>query len=73
MDAVEGVLEQRRVGGGGGARGDTITLFGAANGMTEKKKYEIHVVLKWLLIDDNTHNNQPKTGSRNGWEYGGKV
>ena len=53
--------------------GGTIPSFRAVNLMTEKKKYKICSGLRWLPINDNTHNNQSKTGGPDGGEYGGKV
>ncbi len=43
------------------------------NGAAKKIQYEIHHGLNWPPIDHFTHNNQPKTGSRDGGEYEGEI
>ena len=48
------------------ACGDTVPSFGAVNAMTKRKIYKIRCGLRWPPINDNTHNNQPKTGGHNG-------
>jgi len=57
----------------GSAGGDTIQSFGAANGATKNKKNNLHRGLRLPPINNNTHNNQPKTGGRNGGDYGGDA
>jgi hypothetical protein len=43
--------------------------------LSDKKiyKHEIHHGLRWPSINNGSHNNQPKTGSRDGGKYGGEV
>ncbi len=66
------MLEWRRVGGG--ARGGTPShRLGHRIEQQKRNKYKIHRGFKWLLVDDFKRNNQPKTGGRNGKEYGGEV
>jgi hypothetical protein len=55
------------------AWGDTVPSFGVSNWATKKIKHEIHHDLRQPLINNGSHNNQPKTGSRNGEKHGGEV
>ena len=57
----------------GSAGGDTIQSFGAANGATKNKKNNLHRGLRLPPINNNTHNNQPKTGGRNGGDNEGRC
>jgi hypothetical protein len=67
-----GILERMRVGGS--VHGET--LFQRLGRQIERqkiKKHEIHHGLRQPLINNGSHNNQPKTGSRDGGKYGGEV
>jgi hypothetical protein len=66
-----GILERMRVGGS--VHGET--LFQRLGRQIERqkiKKHEIHHGLRQPLINNGSHNNQPKTGSRDGGKYGGR-
>jgi hypothetical protein len=39
----------------------------------QKNQYEKHHGIKWPPIDHFAHNNQPKTGGRDGGEYEGEI
>ncbi len=68
-----GMLERRRVGG----RVHGETPFQCLGCRIEwhkiNNKHEIHHGLRQLSINNGSHNNQPKTGSRDGVKYGGEV
>jgi hypothetical protein len=67
-----GMLERRRVGG----RAHGETLFHRLGRRIEQQKinkHEIHHGLRQPSINNGSHNNQPKTGSRGGEKYGGEV
>ena len=54
--------------------GDGVGVsFGASNRTIKKKLIKIRRGLRWPLIDKKTHNNQPKTGGRDGVDYGGEA
>ena len=52
--------------------GDVVPLFVASNGATKKERWAARGHRR-PPIEHFTHNNQPKTGGRDGGEYGGKV
>ncbi len=55
--------------------GGVVPLFGASNGSKRQKKYRDGLGLghRWPPIENFTHNNQPKTGSRDGGDYEGEA
>ena len=53
--------------------GGILPSFGAANKVTKTKKNKIRRGLRWPPIGKKSHNNQPKTGGRNGGDYGGEA
>ena len=55
--------------GGGGV----IASFRASHQTMKTKLIKIRRGLEWPPIDKITHNNQPKTGGRNGGDYGGEA
>ena len=56
--AIMGMLERRRVGG---------------RARQNVNKHKIYHGLRQPSINNGSHNNQPKTGSRSGGKYGGEV
>jgi hypothetical protein len=52
---------------------DTVPLFGAANGAAKKQWDGRGLGHQWPPNDNFTHNNQPKTGSRDEEKYGGEA
>jgi len=67
-----GTLEQRHVGGR--AHGETwFHQLGRRIDQQKINKHKIHHGLRQLPINNGSHNNQPKSGSRDGGKYGGKV
>ena len=67
-----GMLERMSVGG----RAHGETLFQRLGRQIERQKinkHEIHHGLRQPSINNGSHNNQPKTGSRDGGKYGGEV
>ncbi len=70
--AIMGMLERRHVGGR--VHGETpFHRLGRRIERQKINKHEIHHGLRQLLINNGSHSNQPKTGSRDGWKYGGEV
>ena len=60
-------------GWGGGARGGTPSnRLGRRIERQKINENEIQHGLTWPPINDFLHNNQPKTGSRDGEDYGGE-
>jgi hypothetical protein len=55
--------------------GVVVPLFGASNGGEQQKKLRDGLGLghRRPPIKNFTHNNQPKTGGRNGGDYEGEV
>ena len=67
-----GMLERMRVGG----RAHGETPFHHLVRRIERQKineHEIHHDLRQPLINNGSHNNPPKTGSRDREKYGGEV
>ena len=63
-----------RAGGGGGARGGTPSnRLGRRIERQKINENEIQHGLTWPPINEFLHNNQPKTGSRDGEDYGGEA
>jgi len=55
------------------AGGDVIASFRVSNQTMKKQNNKIHRGLKWLPIEKKTHNNQPKTGGRDGGDHLGEA
>ena len=53
--------------------GGILPSFGAANKVTKTKKNKIRRGPRWPPFGKKSHNNQPKTGGRNGGDYGGEA
>ena len=67
-----GMLERRRVGRR--AHGETpFQRLGHQIEWQKINKHEIHHGLRQPSINNGSHSNQPKTGSRDGGKYGGEV
>ena len=66
---------QPRISGvGGRAHGETpFQRLGRRIERQKINKHEIHHGLRQPSINNCSHSNQPKTGSRNGVKYGGEV
>ena len=47
--------------------------FGGSEWNDKKIKIKIHRGLRWPSIIKKTLNNQPKTGGRDGWDFGGEA
>jgi hypothetical protein len=72
MEAVCGIFERSRVGGG--ARGGTPSNHLGWQIKQQKINNIKYIVAFWrLLVDHFTRNNQPKTDTHNGEEYGEDV
>ncbi len=69
--AVEGNLEVAR--GGRSTWGNAVPLFWTLNRATQKNENKIHGGVNRPPIGGSKHNNQPKTGGRDGGEYGGDM
>ena len=48
-------------------------VLGIESSDNKINKHEIHHDLRQPPINNGSHNNQPKTGSRDGGKYGGEV
>ena len=56
--------------GGWSAWGNAVPLFGMSNGAMQNNEYKIHGGKNWLPIGGPKHNNQPRTGGRDGGYHG---
>ena len=69
---VEVNLERWRAGGG--ARGETLShRFGRQMEQRKNNENKINGGINWPPIGGPKHNNQPKTGNRDGGEHGGDM
>ncbi len=59
---------------GDGACGETLpNRLGRRMELPKNNENNIHGGVNWPPIGKSTHNNKPKTGSRNGGEHGGDM
>ncbi len=69
---VKAVLERYRAGGG--ERGETLShCLGRRMELPKINENNIHGGVIWPPIGKSTHDNQPKTGSRNRGEHEGGM
>ena len=53
--------------------GRVLLSFGGGKCGDKKQQNKLRCGLRWPLIGKKTHNNQPKTGSRDRGDYGGET
>ena len=53
--------------------GDTVPSFGVAIQTMKKKNIKYSIAFGWTLINNGSHNNQPKIGVHNRGKFGGEV